>query len=168
MGKGTGDLYIQSFSEDRIISSETCTIHDYYWYSDTEYSSLTSLNKTLPSAFKVSFEFKPTLRSNASSYVEIGASTTNCFVIGQITSGGLCGVWERVNNNYSITNPFATNSTLNDWQEIVFSFDGTDWTCTLNGETLTNSLDVSYSLETLLRAYPISNNHLRSIRVIKL
>ena len=167
-GEGDVSLKAECSNGSSTFVSETYTLHDYYWYGNTEYSSLTTLNKTLPSAFKVSFEFQPTSRSNASSYIEIGASTTNCFVIGQITSGGLCGVWERVNNNYSTTNPFSSNSTLNDWQEIVFTFDGTDWTCTLNGETITNSLDVSYSLETLLRAYPTSNNHLRNIYVVKL
>lgn len=152
----------------RTILQKTYEVHDYWWYSDSEYTSLTALNEILPSAFKVSFEFKPTSRSNASSYVEIGTSTTNCFVIGQITSGGLCGVWERVNNNYSTTTPFPTNSTLSTWQEIAFSFDGTDWTCTLNGETITGTLDVSYTLSNLLRAYPTPNNYIRNIHVIKL
>lgn len=40
-GKGTGDLYIQGFSSDRIISSETYSISDrlYYWNGIEDHSS---------------------------------------------------------------------------------------------------------------------------------
>jgi hypothetical protein len=77
-----------------VVLQETYAIEDCWYYSTTEYTgtSVSTLDISLPSTFSVDFDIKPTSRSSASSYVEIGASTTNCLVVGQITSGGVNGI----------------------------------------------------------------------------
>ena len=150
----------------RILLQEIYEVQDCWYYNTTEYSSNspTTLNISLPSTYTVDFDIKPTSRSSASSYVEIGTNTNNCLVIGQITSGGVSGIWVRTNNSYSSTNPVTSNTVLNDWNSVHFEFDGTTCTYTLNGETVTCSKP-SYDLATLLRVYPQSNNHLKNIKV---
>lgn len=149
-----------------MFSSETYSLEDCLYYKTTEYSgtNMTTLNITMPSTFKLEFDFKPTSRSSASSYVEVGTSTTNCLVIGQITSSGTHGIWVRVNNNYSSTNPAPTSSVLSTDNHVTFTFDGTDCSYTCNSETVTCSKP-SYDLEKLLRVAPYTNNKLKNIKI---
>jgi hypothetical protein len=125
------------------------------------------LNKSLPSAFQIEFDIKPTSRSSASSYIEIGDSTTNCLLIGAMVSGGGNGVWNRTNNNYVTQQSVTSNTTLNSDNHITFIAQNGNWSYELNSETLTGSIP-SYGVDTFLRVYPTSNNKLKNIIVKKL
>ncbi|MBR3213319.1 MAG: hypothetical protein IKF79_02270 [Methanosphaera sp.] len=70
MGKGTGDLYIQSFSEDRIISSEIFTITDIYYY-DSQTVDKNRYTVTVGTA---------TLDYNSDGFKSVGTVTVDTFV----------------------------------------------------------------------------------------
>ena len=160
-GSGKGDVTVTATYGSL---TQTYTIEDVVYYNTNEYSSQASLNISLPSAFAIEFDVKPTSRTNASAFVGLGTSTTNELIIGQMTSAGSCGVRNRTNNSYTTQQSFTTSSTLNSDNHFKLTFDGSDWIAYYGSETLTNSKP-SYDLSKLVEVYPTSNCKLKNIKI---
>ena len=121
----------------------------------------------MPSAFKVEFDIKPTSRTNTSGYIEIGTSTTNCLLAGQLASTGINGVYIRTNNSYTTRSTVTSMTNLNQDNHITLDYDGTNWTYECNNETVTGTTP-SFGLGTFVRIYPTSPCHLKNIKIMKM
>ena len=164
LGEGVGDLYIKAVCG---LSSETYSIMDYWYNGTTEYSSETTLNVSLPSAFKLTFDFKPTDRSTSSggnsTYIRLGESSSTGIWVGQGTSGGYHGLMVRPSTNHWCNSLSNTGV----WNSVECTFDGSTLTYTCNNESVSVTT-TSSTLSKINGVVPTSKAHLRNIRVIKL
>ena len=161
---GTGEV---TFTAECETIDDTYTIMDYWYNGSTEYSSETSLDITLPSAFKLSFAFKPTDRTTSgggnSTYLRMGSSSTTGIWVGQGTSGGSHGIMVRPSTNLWCT----TSSQTATWNDVECTFDGTVLTYTCNNESV-NTSTTSSVLTKVNGVVPTSKAHLKDIKIIKL
>ena len=147
--------------------SETYSIMDYWYNGTTEYSSETTLNVSLPSAFKLTFDFKPTDRGTSgggnSTYVRMGSSSTTGIWVGQGTSSGNHGIMVRPSTNTWCSSLSQTGT----WNSVECTFDGSTLTYNCNNESVTTT--TTSDVLTKINGVVVTRKaHVRNIKVIKL
>ena len=168
VSQGVGDIGFYAVSGNFV--TEIYSIHDYWYYSTTEYSTPsdagTAINVNLPSAFQLEFDITPTSRDTSSwgsaSYLKIGTDGNNGLWLGQLTSAGRHGIMPKPSGT---TQYCTSNTVLNTDNHITIVYQNGTATYTLNGESVSVSAS---NLSKIVTANPVTNNHLKNIKVSKL
>lgn len=154
--QGVGDVEIvASKTVEGILVSKTYSIEDCVRYNPNEYNSSTTVDYSLPSAFKCSFIIIPTSRNSSTSALTVSTSNGTIY-IGQYSSHGTNGIYTSSGQST------GTVSILNTEQECVWEYSNGVHTFTLNGHTVTVN---GYAPNTITTLGASSNNHLKQLKV---
>lgn len=144
--------------------------------SDSSYSYITSLstNVAFPQiptgAFELSFKFnRPTSTTNRNLLWCIGASTTDCLLVGwdsgSASSDKNMRIYRRSgSSNTSVTNNTSPNYNNGEWTEAKITFDGTNCTFTIGSTSISTTL----SSVSIIQNYATSNVKLTDFKIRKL
>ena len=92
---------------------------------------------SIPSAFKVSAIIVPASRSSATASAHIGTDANNKMFIGQTGSNKAMGIFVKVNGSYVVYDSLDNVLPINDWKELVYSYDNGVQTLTDGTNTVT-------------------------------
>lgn len=163
---GTGAGQVNIVAESGTFSSETYTIHDYWYYNSTTYStSSATLNVTLPSHFQLEYDVTPTTRNASAPYLDIGSGTNNRALVGQYARAGTNGVITYTGSQAN--HPHSNVTTLDTVNSIKFVYTGGDYTYSLNDVPMTVA-NVNISFSKIIHIESGAGGSLTNIRVTKL
>ena len=160
--KGAGDLNIkvECMNLQEIFVIEDCT-----YYNPNQVSGSRTFNVSLPSTFTLEYVLKQGNSSYSSPYIDIGDSTNNRMLIGQYTRAGLNGliVYKSSSTNYQ----YSTNIPVGQENLISFSYDGTDYTYSLNNGTPMVVSDKGITLSKLMHqeGANTTSNYIKDIKI---
>ena len=134
-------MYISDTKIHWWILQETYTIVDAFKYLPTEYTSNTNVNIPLPNGnFEITTKIKPTSRSGAYIYYNIGQDSNHRIYWGQGNPNGSCTLYVRNSSSGAEYNQSTTGKTdLNEWNDCKLSYVDGLWTLTFGNETLSHS-----------------------------
>ena len=128
-------------------------------------SQTSSLDYTLPSTFKIEFDYKLTsLNGVNSSLIWIGESSSKALLLGRISGNDTTyQVWARNISDLKTIGQSITAS--NDWQTLTLTYDGSK--VTFNGAEVTNFNGVSLNKLVQLTGYHETSNQgiIRNIKI---
>ena len=144
--------------------------------SDSSYNYIYNLSSTvafpsIPSTpFELSFKFnRPTTTTNRNLLWCIGASTTDCLLVGW-DSGSASGdknmrIYRRSGStNTSVQNNTSPNYNNGEWNTATITYDGTNLTFTIGSTSISTTL----SSVSIIQNYTTSNSKITDLKIRKL
>lgn len=141
---------------------ETYSIQDCILYDSNEYYSQQSLDISLPSAFKITWDSNRKASVNSNCILYVGTDTNNYVQCGTYGSGGNNGIQERINGNWQ-TAQRTTDAPLNTLQSNTLTY--SNGTLSYSNGSQTVSLTPTVSLAKLFTIYGNTNGLVTNIKV---
>lgn len=139
--------------------SESYTIHDYYRYSSSTYSSSTTVNWSLPTNFKLEFILNSnSATSNNAPMVRFNNASS--IFIGKASSSSRNGIWGDGQWTVIGDIPVSTDT------EYVLTYENNIATITDGTNTIT--MNVSTDLTSIYGVIGFSNGVIKNIRITQL
>ena len=149
-----------------MFSSETYSLEDCTYYKTTQYTtSSVTLNIPLPSHFSLEYVLKQGATNSGMPYLDIGDSSSDRMLVGQYARAGGNGL--IIYKPSSTTYAYGTNPTTNQENTIYFTYDGTNYSYSLNNGTALVVTDKGVTLSKLIHIEGggSSSNYLKNIKI---
>ena len=150
-----------------MLVSETYAIEDCHYYNDNTYStSSVTLNVPLPNnSFSLEYLIKQGATNSGMPYLDIGDSSSDRMLVGQYARAGGNGL--IIYKPSSTTYAYGTNPTTNQENTIYFTYDGTNYSYSLNNGTALVVSDKGVTLSKLIHIEGggSSSNYLKNIKI---
>ena len=160
---GVGDVTFTA--EVGNLVSETYSLEDCTYYNPTQSSGTKTFNVPLPSTFTLTYILKQGASNYSSPYLDIGDSTNNRMLVGQYARAGGNGL--IVYKTSSTTYAYSTNIPTNQENIISFTYDGTNYSYSLNNGTPLVVEDKGVTLTKLIHqeGATTQSNYIKNIKI---